>query len=66
MGLPVVCTRHSGIPEGILMTVPAGMIRRGKYTFDTRLVLPIRLLLAYESALEKNCQGNIAANTRIG
>jgi hypothetical protein len=47
----------------LVITELAGMIRRGKYTFETKLVLLIRLLLASESAVEKNCQGNIPVST---
>src|SRR5690349_637311 len=47
-------------------TAAPGMINRGKYTFESRFELPIRLDDASSSAVEKNCHGNTAANTRIG
>src|SRR5450631_711606 len=40
----------------LVITAAAGMIIRGKYTFEIRLVLPVRLLLASDKAEEKNCQ----------
>ncbi len=48
-----------------VMMAEAGMIIRGKYIFEIRLVLPIRLLLASDKAPEKNCQGNSPAKTMI-
>lgn len=43
----------------------AGMIMRGKYTLEIKLVFPIRLLLLSVSELAKNCHGNNPAKTRI-
>jgi hypothetical protein len=42
------------------------MTRRGKYTFEMRLALPIKLLLDSEKAFAKNCQGSMAAKTSMG
>src|SRR5208282_5376245 len=47
----------------LVMTEPAGTMRRGKYILEIRLALPIRLLLDSLRAVEKNCQGSIAAMT---
>src|SRR5437762_2979025 len=58
--------RHIVIAKStkLVTTAPAGMISRGKYTFEIRLLLPMRLLLDSANAVEKNCQGIMAANTR--
>lgn len=49
----------------LVITDEIGMIIRGKYTLEIRLVLLIRLLLESLSALAKNCQGSIAAYTKM-
>jgi hypothetical protein len=56
-----------------VITAAAGTISRGKYTYCcaeafgevSRLLLAIMLSEQLLSAVEKNCQGNIAANTKI-
>ena len=48
------------------ITVLAGITTRGKYTFDTRLLFVIRLLLASLKPLAKNCHGRMAAVTSSG
>src|ERR1700704_2242120 len=55
------------IPKSTRLTITelAGMIMRGKYIFVIRFEFPIRLVLASDKALEKNCQGNTPANTMI-
>ena len=45
------------------ITVLAGTIKRGKYTFVNKLELAIRELADSENALAKNCQGSMAAQT---
>src|SRR5437867_12176632 len=50
----------------LVITALAGTTRRGKYIFDTRFELTIRLLLLSDSELEKNCQGNSPQKTSIG
>ena len=50
----------------LVITALAGTTRRGKYTFEIRLELAIRLLLLSDNELEKNCQGNSPQKTRIG
>src|SRR5258708_914244 len=47
----------------LVITEPAGIIRRGKYTLETRFAFWIRLLLDSVIEVEKNCQGSIAAYT---
>ena len=42
----------------LVITALAGTIRRGKYTLEMRLELPIRLLLASAREVAKNCQGS--------
>src|ERR1051325_1893044 len=39
----------------LVMTDPAGITSRGKYTFEIRFALPIRLLLDSVRAVAKNC-----------
>src|ERR1700675_2618134 len=46
-----------------VITELPGTISRGKYTFEIRLALPTRLVLDSLNAVEKNCHGNMAANT---
>ncbi|MNT97349.1 hypothetical protein D3C72_2396550 [compost metagenome] len=41
----------------------SGMIRRGKYTFEIMWPFPTTLLPASENVAEKNCHGNMPANT---
>ena len=48
-----------------MITAAAGTINRGKYTFVSKFALEIRLSEQLLSAAEKNCQGNIAANTKM-
>src|SRR5215475_4518671 len=50
----------------LVMTDPAGTISRGKYILEIKLAFPTRLLLASLSAVEKNCQGSMAAKTSKG
>ena len=50
----------------LTITELVGMTRRGKYTFEMRLALPIKLLLDSEKAFAKNCQGSMAAKTSMG
>jgi hypothetical protein len=45
------------------ITVLAGIINRGKYTFEIRLVFPTSEFAASLNAPEKNCQGKVAAAT---
>ena len=45
------------------MTVLAGTIKRGKYTFVNKLELVSNELLASLKEDEKNCQGKVAAQT---
>ena len=44
-------------------TVALGMISLGKYTFESRLVLLIRLAEDSDSALANSCHGSTAAST---
>lgn len=46
------------------ITVLVGTIRRGKYTFVSKLEFVIKELLASPNEEEKNCQGNVAAATK--
>ncbi len=48
------------------MTELAGIVIRGKYTFEISDELVIRLLLLSEIAVAKNCHGSMPQNTRIG
>jgi hypothetical protein len=50
----------------LVITDEAGMIIRGKYTFEISRSLPIRLLLASVRPVAKNCQGNKPAKTSNG
>lgn len=45
------------------ITVLAGTISRGKYTFVNKLEFAINELLVSLKEVEKNCQGNVAAQT---
>src|SRR5262245_19078957 len=47
----------------LVMTELAGMTRRGKYTFEIRWALPIRLELASLSPVANNCHGNMPTRT---
>jgi outer membrane murein-binding lipoprotein Lpp len=47
----------------LTITVLAGTINLGKYTLVNKLELAIREFAASLKALEKNCQGNIPAQT---
>ncbi len=47
------------------ITALAGTIILGKYTLDIKLLLVTRLLLLSVSAVEKNCQGSMAASTNM-
>jgi hypothetical protein len=49
----------------LVMIELAGIISRGKYTFEIRLVFPIRLLLHSFKAFEKNCHGSKPVKTII-
>ena len=53
------------IPRSTILVITelAGIIILGKYTLVMRFALPTRLPLLSLSALLKNCQGNIPANT---
>jgi hypothetical protein len=46
--------------------VAAGIIIRGKYTFEIKFALPTMLFEASERTLEKRNHGNIPAKTRMG
>src|SRR4029077_20989962 len=50
----------------LVITLAAGITRRGKYTFDIRFEFATRLLPLSERAAEKNCQGSIPQNTSNG
>src|SRR5262245_36910212 len=50
----------------LVITLAAGMTRRGKYTFEIRFAFVTRLLPLSESAVEKNCHGSIPQKTRSG
>src|SRR3954447_1828149 len=54
-------TAMSTIPAS---TDDAGTIMRGKYTFEIRCALPIRLLLELVRPVEKNVHGTSAAMTK--
>src|SRR5260221_921262 len=50
----------------LVITAEAGTIIRGKYTFDIRFVLEIRLLPASDRAVEKNWHGRRPLKTSKG
>src|SRR5580698_4443266 len=47
----------------LVTTAPVGISSRGKYTFEIKLALPMRLLDDSVRAVEKNCHGSSAVYT---
>ena len=61
--MPINITNEMAKSIRQTITVLAGTIKRGKYTLVSKLEFAKRELLASLNELEKNCHGNVAAET---
>src|SRR5437762_7379178 len=63
---PARRTREMTKSASVDTTAAIGMMRRGKYTFVSRLELPTRLFDDPDTAAANNCHGRSAASVNTG